>query len=117
MNRQRRKSPQGGIEAQHRVRQTIRRDHFAVLANDQIVEAVLRRTLRLESSQQFSRGIKMQQFRSPAVGEGTGPYRVIDGANSDAQNRQESKTVCRNEIGNVAVSANLYNLPSIEAAQ
>jgi hypothetical protein len=114
------KSPENSrssIERQHRVCQAIRGNHFALLKNDQIVEAMLSRAFGLEASQQFSRGIKMQEFRSPAVGEGIGPHCAVAGTDSNAKNRQESKAVGRHEIVNVTVSANLHNLSAIQAAQ
>src|SRR5271170_1763290 len=117
MNRESRESSRCGIKSQHYVPQAIRCNHLAVLANHQIVKAVFPRTLWLEASQQFSGSIKMQEFRSPAVREGIGPHRVVTEADADAQNRQKSVAVRGNEVGTPAVSAYLYNLPAIEAAQ
>src|SRR5580692_8102243 len=110
MNRESGESASGWIEPQHRICQAIRGNHIAVLADDQIIEAVFRRTLRLEASQQFSGGIKMQELRSPAVREGIGPYRIVAWTDSNTQYRQKSIAVRWYEIGTPAVSANFHDL-------
>src|SRR5579864_1455650 len=117
MHRQSLEGFRSRIKPKHLVSQAVRRNHIAVFANDQIVEAMLRRILRLEASQQLSSGIKMQELRPPAVRVGISPNGPVVRVESDAQHWQESEAICRHEIGNVTVAADLHNLPAIETAQ
>src|SRR5580692_2782151 len=118
MNRKLGKSVRCRIETDHGVGQAIGRDYFSVLANDQVVETVLRGALRLKASQKISSRVKMQKFRErSSIRKGIGPHGVIVRIHADAQHRQKPKPVRENKIGSAALAAKLDDFPAVEAAQ